>query len=206
MNCMNRNAVENTLEKIISLLDDAHLSELIDQPMNRILSKLQHVATQPISRQEFHKIVASFVNELYLQGFGLKTMPDPLAESLYFLDKFYQGIYSRGYFAARLDANNADYGGIDIVLRGLAEVIKDIERGKYINGIFRKYLDSCDWQIKCNIAETILEKYKPCLPPLLAQCKPEQIAEDIPSIILACLNAENILNKMSNTSLDMVFP
>ena len=101
----------------------------------------------------------------------------------YILLAFSTEEYGSGYSAAASDADDPTQGGIQTVLTSMAESIKDIERKKYIDGIFTWYLHSCSWELQCEIARLLLEEYQPFIPPLLIGCVPAQLVDEIPSIM-----------------------
>jgi hypothetical protein len=88
-----------------------------------------------------------------------------------------------------LHTNDTEKGGIQAVLTGLAGAIIEIERQKYIDGVLTWHLHGCSWQLLCEIAQKLLEAYKPFIPPQLCKRVPAQLVEVIPDILQRCVDS-----------------
>jgi hypothetical protein len=180
-------------------LDPDRISKRFDNPIAQAAKEFDCEPTCPIAHKEFHRIVAVFVKQVYDKALGASWMfTDPLAEALWLLENGYESaVYGTGYVAALLDANDPAEGGIQTVLTGLAELIKDIERQKYIKAVFARYLHGCNWALRCEIARVLLEDYRPFLPERLGKCAPAQLADEIPSLILMLISSDSVLHQMA---------
>ena len=188
-----------TIKLIIVKLDDGLIKSKFDEPISRITRGFQYEVKQHIDHKTFHRIIADFIQQIYDKGLKSSLMlADPLAEAISLLENHYQSAtYGNGYAAAVLDANDADEGGIQTVLTSLAELIKDIERQKYISALFAYHLPGCDWDLLCEIARILLQDYGPFMPERLARCVPAQIAGQIQSIILGYIGSDSVLQQIS---------
>jgi hypothetical protein len=109
-------------------------------------------------------------------------------------------MYGTGYVAALLDANDPTEGGIQTVLTGLSESIKEIERQKYTKAIFTQFLHGCSWYQLCEIARILLEDYQAIIPERLAKCYPAQLVDEIPSLISMFISGDSFLQQITFSS------
>jgi hypothetical protein len=93
-----------------------------------------------------------------------------------------------------LHTNDTEKGGIEAVLTGLAGAIIEIERQKYIDGVLTWHLHGCNWQVLCEIAQILLEDYRPFIPPQLHERVPAQLVDVIPDIMQRCVDSRLILS------------
>ena len=194
-----RERAREMIEIITAELDQDLVKSRLDEPIARVASQFEFKAECPITHQAFHKVIADFVERIYakaLKAFWILT--DPLAEAIFLLENNYCSTrYGTGYTAAILDADDASVGGIRSVLTGLAESIKDIERQKYIQGVFAWHLYSGDWNVQCEIVRILLEDYQPFIPERLFQCAPAHLVDEIPSIMWRHISSDSVLQQIS---------
>jgi hypothetical protein len=193
-----REQAKRTIGTITAKLDDGLIKNLFDEPIDNAARQFRHKADCPMTHKMFHKVITDFVIQIYDQALNAswKLSAGPLSEAIALLEDHYQGTYGRGYIAAVLDANDAGEGGIDTVLHGLAEIIKDIERQKYVRGVFIMNIDPADWRLQCEIVKVLLEDYKPFLPGQMLQCKPWELVSQIPSIMSGYLCGDSTLQEI----------
>ena len=196
--------VQKRAQKVISELTEALqekcIKARIDEPINEAAKKFCYNTEQPVDYRQIHKILSGFVNHLYVAG--LKSdwiISDPLAETLLILDTHYQGLSSNGYAAAMIDATNEQVGGLDMVINHLAEIIKTVERQKYVNGVFASYLDPADWFLKCQIIQQLLKQYNSILPASLQECSPQQLVDEIPQLMSLIQNSYTVLQEITTS-------
>jgi len=188
-------------EKITAItagLDEVLIKKRIDGPIDTAAKDFRYQTKLPLDYKQIHTIFSDFVRNIYENGLQTDwAIPDPLAEAIMLLEDYYQGTYANGYSAAMLDAGDTEYGGIDIVLNRLAEIIKTIERQKYFSGVFVRHINPCDWHLKREIAGILLEQYRPVLPPLMRNCAAAQLVDQIPALMALYLNSCATLQQMS---------
>jgi hypothetical protein len=198
---MNYDIREYAREKIRTItteLDDSLIKSRFDDPIDEAARQFTHKADCPITQRVFHKIIAGFVAHIYSKALNArwKASPEPLGYAIELLEGHYNSTYGRGYIAAAFDAGDACQGGIDAVLNQLAEIIKDIERQKYVNAIFVINIDPTDWPLKCQIVGILLEEYRQFLPEHLLLCRPWELANEIPSIMYRYIRGDSVLRQM----------
>jgi len=159
-----------TIDAIAAQLDPNLLKSKFDEPIDRVTRQFKYEADYPVGHKTFHHIIAEFVYQIYENGLKASwLLMDPLAEAISLLERYYQSaVYDTGYVAALLDANDAAEGGIQTVLIGLAESVKDTERQKYITAVFTWHLRRSSWPLQCEIVRILLEDCRAFDPERLA--------------------------------------
>ena len=187
------------IEKITAKLDQSLIKSRFDEPIAKIAGEFKCEVNSPIGHKAFHNIIADFVEQIY--GKALKAgwmLTDPLAEAILLLESYYQSsVYGNGYAAALLDATSEAEGGFQTVLNGLAEIIKDIEKHKYVTAVFTLHLHSCSWDLQCEIVRILLEKYEALITPQLCKCVPAQLIDEIPAIMYRYICSDFMLQQIS---------
>jgi len=187
------------VEIITAKLDPDLMSSRFDKPIAKVAGEFECEVKYPVTHKDFHKVIADFVRQIYEKA--LKTswmLTDPLDEAILLLENGYNSfLYGPGYTGAILHANDIEKGGIQAVLTGLARAINDIERQKYIDGILTWHLHGCSWDLQCEIAQVILEDYRPFIPPQLCKCVPAQLVDVIPTIMQKYIESHFTLQGIS---------
>jgi hypothetical protein len=152
------------LEAILSLLADVTISERIDLPIDRAVESFRLCWDQSFAPAEFHRLLGEFIMHVhsFLGKAELVHGSRAEDEAISFLVQHYQGLYEVGYDGAVLDAM-AELGeighGIDLVLLGLAEIIKGLKRQEYCDWVYARYLDPFDRELLCSMVSVIEERY-----------------------------------------------
>lgn len=193
---LNKQAREK-VEIITAQLDPALIMSRFDEPISRAARQFTYKADCPVTHRMFHQVIADFVEQIYSKGLNASwKLFEPLDEAISLLENFYQSAHGYGYTAAAMDANDATQGGIDMVLVRLAEIIKDIERQKYVKAVFAVSIDPSDWYLKCEIIGILFEDYKSFLPEHLSRCKPSELVDEIPAIMYECICTDSALQQI----------
>ena len=61
----------------------------------------------------------------------------------------------------------------------MANYIKETERQRYVDWVFRSRLKSLDWKDQCSITEEFMNREKPFIPSDLLAFHPDQLTHDI---------------------------
>ena len=188
-----------TIEIIMAKLDQSLIKSQFDEPIAKVAKQFKYKGECPITHKAFHKIIADFVERIYAKAFNTSWMlTEPLVEAIFLLENHYHStMYGDGYTAAILDADDASAGGIQTVLTVLAESIKEIERQKYISGVFTWHLYVCSWELRCEIARLLLEDYRQFIPERLHKYNPALLVDEIPSIMYRHICSNSALQQIS---------
>ena len=199
MNTDIQEQARETLEIIMAKLDQNLIKCKFDEPISEAARQFKYQVESPMTYKVFHKIIADFVEHIYTRALNASWMlTDPLIEAIFLLENYYSStMYGTGYTAAMLDADDPETGGIQNVLSNLAEIIKDIERQKYIEGVFIWHLYSNNWDVRCEIARILLQDYRNFIPEKLQKCIPGQLVDEIPLIIYRHVSSDSVLQQIS---------
>ena len=199
MNSDIKKQARETIDLITAKLDHGLLQSRFDEPIAKVAREFEYQAKYPLTHKEFNKAAADFVKQIYEKALGASWMlTDPLAEAIFLLDSGYQcPACGPGYVAALRHANDTENGGLPMVLADLAELIKDIERQKYVDGVFTWYLHRCSWELQCEIAGILLEDYEPFIPPPMRKYVSAQLVDDIPEVIARYMESDFALQQIT---------
>ena len=173
------------IEIITVKLDPDLMSSRFDEPIANVAGQFECKVEYPVTHKDFHKIIADFSLQIYEKALKAPwILTDPLDEAIVLLENGYRSsLYGPGYTGAMLHTNDTDKGGIEAVLTSLAGVIIEIERQKYIDGVLTWHLHGCSWALLCEIAQRLLEDYRPFIPPQLCKRAPAQLVDVIPIVM-----------------------
>jgi hypothetical protein len=193
---------EKILATIINLLNEERVVREIDEPIDMTVKAFRLKVKVPLSHSDFNRVIAGFVRNIYQKGLRLSrhlSNQEALTEAVSLLEKYYQGIDSRGYDGALLDARGNDQEGLEYVLSQLAESIKAVERKKYVQWIFSSIVDQSDWEARRRIAATYLIQYKDILSPELRDMDPAWLADHFQGLILNLVSTQSFLRQVSGS-------
>ena len=190
---------EKILDTIINLLNEERVVREIDEPIDLTVKAFQLKVKAPLSHSDFNRVIAEFVRDLYQKGLRLpRHLSDREArtEAVSLLEKYYQGIDSRGYDVALLDARGNNQEGLEYVLSQLAESIKAAERKKYERWVFADTIDQSDWETRRQIAATYLTKYKDFLSPAIREMDSAWLADHFQSLVFNLVSTQSLLRQV----------
>jgi hypothetical protein len=182
---------KGVIELITAKLDPDLMSSRFDGPIAKVAGQFECQVEYPVTHRDFHGIIADFTQQIYEKALKASwRLTDPLDEAIVLLENGYcSALYGPGYTGAMLHTNDTEKGGIQTVLTSLAGVIIEIERQKYIDGVLTWHLRGCSWLLLCEIAQKLLEDYKPFIPPQLCKRVPAQLVDVIPDIMQRCIDS-----------------
>lgn len=198
-----------TIERILGLLDEELMRSEIDERIEKAAAQFEFDHEVPVTHQFFTRIISAFVQHIYEHGLRLPRLlsaSQALTEAVAVLERGYRNPHAMGYDAAYLDAVNPEQNGVVVVLAGMTEAIKETERKKYVRWVFRSCIDQSDWNMKCQMAEFLLEHIGPFLPPEILRYDPAQLAEDLPELIVTHLRTDRVLGQLLSGSANLKQP
>lgn len=191
---------EKILDEILRLTDEQYLKRLIDEPIEKAAFEFEFKEINPVTHQAFMSVTTQFVRHIYK---GALPVPKTLslaqaqAETIAILEDTYQNVDTKGYYAAFLDAS-IKQSGLEFVLAHMAESITFTERAKHLRWAYATLMDPWQWPERCLIAETLLERWKPFLPPQIKDCFPAQLAEHLPEWINTLHATDGMIKRFLN--------
>ena len=190
-----RSRAAEIIEKITALLDETHLAQLIDEPIDAAVETFACRVERPDSHRQFHDVISDFVFHIHQNSTACpQELPRSQArdEGVALLEQAYEGTHANGYHAALLDANDASQAGMQVVLSRLAEIFKSRQRRNHRQWVFAHCIDPGDWQTKCDIAATLLDRCRLLLPAESCPQNPEQFVDHIPDLFDTVLSTEQL--------------
>ena len=188
------------LEEILGLIDEDRLKAAIDEPIDgACLAFHMDPPSGTLTTRKFHEAISTFLCHLYAHGLQFRrklSLVQGKVEAISMIERTYENRYSRGYEAALIDATTAELDGISLVLSSLAEALKVLERQKYAKWVFAARLEVCDWRLKCEIAELLVERMRQFLPPEILEWPSARLVDELPSLIRTLSNARSMLQKI----------
>jgi len=194
---------EQIIISIHSALDEYLIARRIDSPIDQGLRTFRYEVTYPVNHQDFHRIIADFAEHLYetvLKAPWKMSCRDPLAHAISLLENYYQGTYSQWYMGAWLDATDDQQDGMDTVLQRMVEAIKAMERQEYIHWVFVTHYESLPWNLRCVVADILLQQYRHFLPPAFQYCSASEMIMVIPSLMQSFMEIEGLTKGISQQS------
>jgi len=193
-NSKNRKRATAIIEKILELTDEEYLQRRIDRPVEKVLAAFEYDAKALINHCYFMDIVADFVHRIYLHGLGSSqdlSRSQACTEALIIIEKAFGSYDIQGYDAAIVAA----FTDFESILTGMAEFIISRTRGRHIRWVYATCIDPFNWLTRCLIAEILVEKWKPFLPPSILSCTPAQLADALPQLFSAAQSTEIMVKK-----------
>ena len=186
MNCETKVEAEKIVDEVFGLINEDYLYNRINKPIEEAASSFEFDRETPISHSAFACVTCDFVKLIYEKGFGIRQlMSDSQAHSkaVSILEKGYQNLNAKGYYAAFLDAVNPEISGFDVVLTQMAEIITTMTRTKYIRWVYTTRIENLSWATRLLIVEILLERWQTFLPSSILECSPVQMAGHLPELM-----------------------
>ena len=201
MNLIDNRLVAEIIEEISRLIDPEYIHSKIIEPIEKAAESFHVDASVSMTHKNFLNVIGDFVRHIYRYGLGFpKMLTDSQAcsEALSIIEDCYQRGKSAGYFAAFLDARNAEVHGIEQVIQQIAGHILARERAKHIEWVFVTKLYVLDWQTQVLIAQSLLYDWKCVLPSILADWPPSHLVHRLPQFFIALNSVDSQIDKLAS--------
>ena len=193
-NSKNRKRATAIIDKILELTDEEYLQPRIDRPVEKVLATFEYDTNARINHRYFMDIVADLVRRIYLNGPGVSrnlSRSQASAEALLIIEKAFGSHDIQGYDAAIVEAFN----DFESVLLKIAGFIISRTRKRHTRWVYATYINPFNWPTRCLIAEILIEKWKPFLPPSILSCTPAQLVDSLPQLFSAAQSTEIMVKK-----------
>jgi len=187
------------IDRLAATISDDAVRERVDRPLEVAMESFRGTSASVHSQEAFLQVVGRFAQHLYSQGLPVpRGLSDSQAraEAIELLTHGYRNATDFGYEAALLDAILSPSNGLDSVLAQLAENIKERERRRYVRFVLVRDLEPLEWSRKCAVAERLLSRMRPVLPPEIANRPPAQLIDEIPNLITKQVQTNSLLASM----------
>ena len=185
------------IDRVLTLTSDDHIYEVIEKPLDQVAQQFRYEVRNPITRNAFHRVIATFITHVYQYGLRLPRMLTPmqaLDEAIYLLCL---GTSQDGYDETILALAEAQKEALDATLSRMLQIIKELEKQKYRTWVLAKHVNPTDWHLKCCLVEQLLQRCGPYLPERLRRFTPAQLADHYLALFELCANTQNFLHHIS---------
>jgi len=201
-----RERAKTVIAEVTALLNESYLARHIDEPIDRAAARFVWDDSLPFSHRQFHEVISRFVSHVYAHGLPCPrhlSLTQANDEAVAMLECAYEGTCTNGYDAAVMDSVRAQPNGLDIVLTRLTEAIKMMQRSMHVRWVFARRLDPSAWELRCEIATFLLDRYRPWLPQEMHGCAGVQFADEIPTLLRYGLDTDSQLRQVSHGAVSL---
>lgn len=198
----NRKKCEQTLDRVVGLLNEELLRNTIDHPLDRVdqaAARYEAVSRETPNVTALLCQAGKYIQDIY--ALGLRVPRDfssrqAEAEAVQLLERCYQGVSGRGCTAAICDALSQEKEGLAYLRTFLLGAVKQEEREKHVRWVLQTNIEALNWEDRRAITAVLLERFHDLLPLDLANVRPERIADYLPELLLTCTTARAEVQKM----------
>ncbi|MBI1390450.1 MAG: hypothetical protein GC154_18590 [bacterium] len=179
------------LSRLLHILSEEELGKRIDAPIDRAVECFSFPEEPVMAYSEFLGTAARFIHHIHQFGLPVRrklSIVRAKGEAFAMLSE-YRGLHGNGVEAAWIDASLSYSGDVEPVLLQLREIVKMNQRRRHAQWIFTQELSRLDWRGQCRMVKALIQPLKEHLPPALFHCEPEQLVEQIPSLVQMRINS-----------------
>jgi len=183
------------VETILDLLSPEKICREIEYPIDMIRRGFQISMDEPLTYPVFNRVIAGFVQRIYGDALRLPkrfSVHEALAEGIDLLNR-YSAVEGPDRYGSILGLTlTGTPDDLKAVLMQLAEIIKDIERRKYVRWVFVCHFRTLEWKRQCRIVEAYRERMSPYMTAEVLRLKPEQLVEYFEDLIHSEMMAQDL--------------
>lgn len=187
-----RSQATDTIRQIQSALNESRWQEVIDACVEAALADLAS-RPRPATPHQLIDRFARLLQDIFAQLPNVRrclSTAHAWDEAVHWITSGSGGQADGGFSAALLNARDDNSPGLELLYLRLGEQLKGQLRQTYVNWVFTRHIDPCDWAINRAIAEILLERLRLDLPPTAPTLHPEQFVDSIPELFLAIEDAD----------------
>ena len=196
---MNLNSKMPILDELFGHLNEQVLVDKIDIPIEKASRLYSITESVNCTSKEFRQIIASIYRRIYEQEtieFTFYNESEALIQAIWILEKYYKGYETTGYDGALYDTTKNSSDGLEIVLERFIEIIKTIERNKYITQTFQSLLDPSDWNLRYEITIELLNRFDRYCSPELKNLEPIQLVSHLEELIINIVATTQVMRSI----------
>jgi len=178
---------DRVIDAVFELLDESHLAKVIDDPVQKAAAEFDYRSPETEPYFRFVDITSRFFGHIYkMVGTFCEKVTHCYAqqELMDLLEKKYRTPQGSGFHLAYLDAME----DLDPVLSCISGIIIVQLRERHVQWIYRKWIAGLDWNKKCVLINTLLDRM-PSLPTNLQRCHPSQLTDHVFELISTMVSA-----------------
>lgn len=182
------------IKEVFELTDERYLQQVIDDPVETVLSGFEFDRDMPFSHSHFLCVMTDFIQKVYLKGPGIKQDLSPsraCAEALNIIEFSYRNQDCPAYDAAMADA----VYDLSNVLARIAEFVIAKNRKIHMEWVYRTRIEYLSWPDRCLIAEILVNQWGPYLPPRIRSSTPAHLADAILQLLNLVRSSEELIRK-----------
>jgi hypothetical protein len=186
---MNLNNNTSMLDQIIELMDENVINQRINEPLNVAYNCFWFPDNGDVTHKKFNSVLAEFYLHLNRSSTTVRefSRDEGLQEMMWFLERHYRSEKAVGYKAVYLDVICEDY---EEVFERIVELMKSIEKEKYVNWILTTCIDPLDWDCKKRLVEEIQKRFGYLFPPDMQDMAIGELIIDLEMVISNILNSQ----------------
>jgi len=172
-------------EGILAEISEENISKKIGHSFDNARSRYIMDSVTVKDGFEFNKAIAAFYAHIFRHTASPAGQITKDAITQYAID-LVEDAFKRegGYDAALAEGRYGTNGGMRFVFDIMTEFLKQDERKKYINMVFKEAIDSTDWDLKIKLAEILKKLVGPNLPAELRELPADQLAKNLEQIVV----------------------
>jgi len=196
---MNLNNKVPILDELFGHLNEQVLINKIDVQIEKAIRLYSSTESVNCTSEEFRQIIASIYRRIYEQDTLNSTIyneSEALIQAIWILEKYYKGYETTGYDGALYDTTKNSSDGLQIVLERFIEIIKTIERKKYITQTFNSFIDPSDWNLRYEITIELLNRFDRYCSPELKNLEPIQLVSHLEELIINIVATTQVMRSI----------
>lgn len=176
--------MNSNLQKLMNHLDPYVINERIDIPIEIAVRTFETDIPLNPSHHVFNRIINTNLQHIYT-ALGYSLSED---DGYRFLEEHYRNGQSYGYDGAYLDATDEC---LHYVLNILEEIIKQVERTKYITSCMIQFVDPTDHSLRARIAEELKSLYGQNIHPAIGSLNSAQLSSEWKTLLQTLIESQN---------------
>lgn len=180
------------LNEVLGLLNEEVLINKIDIPIEKALRLYSITKPGNCTIIEFKQMITA----LYMHIYNKES--EALKESIWILEKYYKGDETTGYDGALYDATKSSSDGVQLVIERFSEIIKTLERSKYITQTLTTLIDPSDWNLRYEITAELLERFNHLYSPELKNLPTIQLVSHLDKLVIDLVTTTQVVNNILN--------
>jgi RNA binding exosome subunit len=200
MNSLSKDELTGILNETLRLLSHGVIAHETENSIDTAVATFtqEDGLAVPDNHVAFLQMAGVFVAHIYGHGLALPrvlTLERAQAKALYLLEQGYQGTYGNGFEGALRDARKHGKEGVRAVLVALAEIIKEVQRQRYVYWVLKTRIDRLPWYVKRDLTSLILEQWGAFLGEDLVRQPVEELMAGCAEIIYAYAASNDALRQ-----------
>jgi len=174
------------LDSILEQINEMTLYIRIDKPLDQCLLSLSYPIPDELSVNSIHQYLIELYRHIRHNGIlpSIEISNEKASEEIiWILESNYQGDKTVGYEGFLFDFMYGDHESRQIMIVRFIEILKNMEREKYISFIFKSKIDPLDWYKKYELVLEIFQRHNKALSPHILAFNPKELVPALEEII-----------------------